>query len=425
MRIIGIKKEYLLPILIFGFLPFILLLFPFININESSEHLLGFQFLNKIMQEISDKGLSMSYLIIVAIMLIIPSIILVASIISFLRPGKKILYFMIGMYSLEVFGFVVSLLSFKATVDAAKFFEVGFLVKYLSMGYWLPFLLVPIGLILTMKSVKVSPGYIVLTVMAAIWLFPTTWLIISSLRSEGGYYIGYLIPKKFTFNNYIDIWTDTSHWQFARWFRNTTIVAVCNMIISTLLVLATSYVMSRIRFKARGKLMSFFLIVGMFPGFMSMIAVYYILKVFGLNNSLAALVIIYSSGAGLGYYVAKGFFDTISKTLDEAAYIDGATKWQVFIKIIMPLSKPIIVFTILGAFMAPWGDFMMPRIILGTNIDNYTVSVGLYSMLVKEEINGAWKMFCAGAVCIAIPISVIFLYLQKFYVDGLSGSVKG
>jgi arabinogalactan oligomer/maltooligosaccharide transport system permease protein len=326
---------------------------------------------------------------------------------------------------LEVFGFVVSLLSFKGTIDTAKFFEVGFLVKYLSMGYWLTFLLVLIGLILTMKSAKVSPGYIVLTVMATIWLFPTAWLVISSFRSEGGYYIGYLIPKKFTFKNYIDIWTIVKHWQYARWFANTTIVAICNMIISTLLVLATSYVMSRIRFKARTKLMSFFLIVGMFPGFMSMIAVYYILKVFGLNNSLAALVIIYSSGAGLGYYVAKGFFDTISKTLDEAAYIDGATKWQVFIKIIMPLSKPIIVFTILGAFMAPWGDFMMPRIILGTNIDNYTVSVGLYSMLVKEEINGAWKMFCAGAVCIAIPISAIFLYLQKFYVEGLSGSVKG
>jgi len=425
MRITGIKKEYLLSVLIIGFLPFVLLLLPFINMNESSEHLLGFQFLNKVIQEISDKGLSMSYFIIAASMLIIPSIILVSSIIAFLRPGKKILYFMIGMYSLELFGYVVSLLSFKTTFDASKFFEVGFLVKYLSMGYWLTFLLVLIGLILTMRSAKVSPGYIVLTVMATIWLFPTAWLVISSFRSEGGYYIGYLIPKKFTFKNYIDIWTITKHWQYARWFANTTIVAFCNMIISTLLVLSTSYVMSRIRFKARGKLMSFFLIVGMFPGFMSMIAVYYILKVFGLNNSLAALVIIYSSGAGLGYYVAKGFFDTISKTLDEAAYIDGATKWKVFTKIIMPLSKPIIVFTVLGAFMAPWGDFMMPRIILGTNIDNYTVSVGLYSMLVKEEINGAWKLFCAGAVCIAIPISAIFLYLQKFYVEGLSGSVKG
>ena len=186
MRITGIKKEYLLSVLIIGFLPFVLLLLPFINMNESSEHLLGFQFLNKVIQEISDKGLSMSYFIIAASMLIIPSIILVSSIIAFLRPGKKILYFMIGMYSLELFGYVVSLLSFKTTIDASKFFEVGFLVKYLSMGYWLTFLLVLIGLILTMRSAKVSPGYIVLTVMATIWLFPTAWLVISSFRSEGG-----------------------------------------------------------------------------------------------------------------------------------------------------------------------------------------------------------------------------------------------
>ena len=167
------------------------------------------------------------------------------------------------------------------------------------------------------------------------------------------------------------------------------------------------------------------LILNMFPGFMSMIAVYYILKGLGITQSLIALIMVYSGGAGLSYYIAKGFFDTIPKAIDEAARIDGATRWKVFTKITMPLSKPIIVYTILTSFMAPWVDFIFARVIMGDKYENYTVAVGLWTMLQKEYIQTWFTRFAAGAVCVSIPIALLFVFTQKYYVNGLSGSVKG
>lgn len=172
-------------------------------------------------------------------------------------------------------------------------------------------------------------------------------------------------------------------------------------------------------------MMNFGLILNMFPGFMSMIAVYYILKGIGITQSLIALILVYSGGAGLGYYIAKGFFDTIPKAIDEAAQIDGATKWSVFTKITMPLSKPIIVYTILTSFLAPWLDFIFAKVIMGDKYENYTVSIGLWTMLEKEFIQNWYTRFAAGAVCVSIPIALLFIVMQKYYTDGLSGSVKG
>jgi arabinogalactan oligomer/maltooligosaccharide transport system permease protein len=179
----------------------------------------------------------------------------------------------------------------------------------------------------------------------------------------------------------------------------------------------------------RKKLMNISLILGMFPGFMSMIAVYYILKGFGLLEAgplkLLALIMVYSGGAGLGFYIAKGFFDTIPKTVDEAAYIDGATKWDVFWKITIPLSKPIIVYTLLTSFMGPWIDYIFAKVILGQDRAYYTVGIGLWTMLEKEFIEYYYTQFFAGCVIISIPIAILFLKTQKFYVEGLSGAVKG
>lgn len=190
-------------------------------------------------------------------------------------------------------------------------------------------------------------------------------------------------------------------------------------------VLFISYSFSRTRFQARKPMMNLGLILNMFPGFMSMIAVYYILKGIGITQSLIALVLVYSGSAGLGYYIAKGFFDTIPKAIDEAAMIDGATRWHVFTRITMPLSKPIIVYTILTSFMAPWIDFIFAKVIMGDNYKNYTVALGLWTMLQKEYIQTWYTRFAAGAVCVSIPIALLFVFMQKYYVDGLSGSVKG
>lgn len=185
--------------------------------------------------------------------------------------------------------------------------------------------------------------------------------------------------------------------------------------------------MSRLRFKWRKKLMNIGIIVGLFPGVLSVIAVYFILKTVGLTGTLLALIIIYSAGSGLGYLVAKGFFDTIPKSLDESAKIEGARHWDIFWKIIIPLSKPIIVYTVLVSFLAPWVDFYLARIIIPpTAQNNMTVAVGLFRMLDRNLINSYFGNFAAGAVIVSIPISTLFIIMQGFYVEGVTGgSVKG
>ncbi|MGB4659953.1 MAG: sugar ABC transporter permease [Mobilitalea sp.] len=424
-RIIGVKTEFLYFVPLFGILPIVLLFLNYINIGEGSEHKTGFLIAAGVLKAISKNGISLSYLFIMAIIIVIPLIIMLSSILSFFKPGKKILHFTILMFALEIFGLIVSLFVVKGLIDGTGFLQAEFLIKYLSIGYWATVFVDLIGLIITMKSVKVSPGYIVLCVMSVIWLFPLVWIVFTSFRGEGGFYISYFIPKTFTFDNYIKIWTDTSTFQFAKWYRNTLLVATASCVLTSSIVLSTAFTLSRIRFSARRTLMNLMLILGMFPGFMSMIAVYYVIKGLGLSQSLAALVIVYSAGASLGYYISKGFFDTIPRSLDEAAFIDGATKWQVFTRITIPLSKSIIIYTILTSFMAPWADYIFSSIILGDNADNYTVAIGLFNMLTRDNIELWYTCFAAGAILIAVPISALFLTLQKYYVEGLAGSVKG
>ncbi len=270
--------------------------------------------------------------------------------------------------------------------------------------------------------------YIILTVLSIIWLFPIVWIVLISFKKDKGMYMSTLFPKEYWFGNYKKLFTDTNIINFPQMFLNTLIIAVFCCIISTFFVLCVSYVMSRMRFKMRKPLMNVALILGMFPGFMSMIATYYILKSIGLTQGSMiriALIMVYSGGSGLGFYIAKGFFDTIPKSVDEAAYIDGATRWQVFTRITIPLSKPIIVYTVLNSFMGPWLDFIFCKVICGTDQRFYTVSVGLWSMLEKEYVHQWFNCFAAGAVVVSVPIAVLFLVMQKFYQEGVSGAVKG
>ena len=254
--------------------------------------------------------------------------------------------------------------------------------------------------------------YAILIIMAVVWMFPIFWIVLTSFRNEGGAFVPYIIPKEFTLSNYINLLTDAS-------------VAVISCLLSTFITIAMAYALSRLRFKLRKPFLKVALVLNMFPGFMSMIAVYYILKALNLTQSLFALILVYSAGAALGFYIAKGFFDTIPMALDESAMIDGANKWQIFTKITLPLSKPIIVYTALMAFMAPWMDFIFARIIMGDKIQNYTVAIGLYTMMTRTTANALFMTFTAGCVLIAIPITLLFIYMQKYYVEGItSGSVK-
>lgn len=276
------------------------------------------------------------------------------------------------------------------------------------------------------KTMTTGLIYAILIILAIVWLFPIVWIVLTSFREEGGAFVPYIIPKSFTLDNYIKLLTDASgSYPFIQWFLNTFFVAVISCLLSTLITIAMAYSLSRLRFRLRKPFLKVALVLNMFPGFMSMIAVYYILKALDLTQSLFALVLIYSSGAALTFYIAKGFFDMIPMALDESAMIDGANKFQIFTKITLPLSKPIIVYTALMAFMAPWMDFIFAKIIMGDHVEKYTVAIGLYTMMTRTTANSLFMTFTAGCVLIAIPITLLFIYMQKFYVEGItSGSVK-
>lgn len=274
------------------------------------------------------------------------------------------------------------------------------------------------------KRVRLGLTYLLLTILSIAWLFPIAWVILTSFRGEGTAFVGYIIPKTFTLDNYAKLFNNAA-FPFANWFLNTFIVAAATCVVSTFITVAMAYSLSRIKFKFRNGFLKLALVLNMFPGFMSMIAIYYILKALNLTQTLFALVLVYSAGAALGFYIAKGFFDTVPYSLDESAMIDGATRKDIFFKITLPLSKPIIVYTALTAFIGPWMDFIFAKVILGDATDKYTVAIGLFSMLSQDRINVWFKPFAAGSVLIAIPITLLFMYMQKYYVEGItSGSVK-
>ena len=278
------------------------------------------------------------------------------------------------------------------------------------------------------KVAKNSMVHVILGILAIIWLFPVFWVIMTSFRAEKGAYTAYFFPKELTFSNYTRLFTETTLLNFPRAFLNTLIISIFSCLISTIFVLCVSYCMSRLRFKMRKPFMNLDMILGLFPAFMSMVAVYFILKAIGLtegNLIRVSLVLIYSAGAGTGFYIAKGFFDTVPKSLTEAAILDGCTQFQVFYKIILPLSKPIVVYTILTAFLAPWLDFVFVRVVVGPQDKYWTVSLLLYNMLEKEFLQQWYTRLAAAAVVVSIPIAILFIFMQRFYVDGLSGAVKG
>lgn len=267
--------------------------------------------------------------------------------------------------------------------------------------------------------------YIFLVILCAVWLIPFVYLIFQAFRGESTAMVTYVIPKQWSLVNFETLFKKTN---FLHWYMNTLIIALFNAVLQTVIVLSVAYALSRMRFKGRKFLMNVMLVLGMFPGFLSMIATYFILKLVGLTseNSVPGLILVYAASSGMGYYIAKGFFDTIPKSLDEAARIDGASRSRVFFRIIMPMAKPIIIYTIMMAFMAPWGDFMYASLITFGHEEAYNVAVGLYKWLDKEHINSYFTIFCAGGFCVSLPVTALFMALQKYYVEGVTGgAVKG
>lgn len=270
--------------------------------------------------------------------------------------------------------------------------------------------------------------YIFLAILCVVWLIPFFWLIMQSFRDGKGQFISTFLPTAYTFNNYKALFTQFDVINFPRMFLNTLFVACCSCVLSTFIVLSVSYCTSRLKWKMRKPYMNMAMILNLFPGFMTMVAVYFILKALGMTEGdkiYLSLIICFSSGAGTQFYVMKGYMDTIPKSLDEAAMMDGCTRWQVFYKITLPLCKPMIVYQVITSFMGPWVDFIFAKVITGTNAKYWTVSIGLFNMLEKEYVDTWFVRFCAGAVLVSIPIAVLFMITQKFYQEAMGGAVKG
>ncbi|HIV92705.1 MAG TPA: sugar ABC transporter permease [Candidatus Eisenbergiella stercoravium] len=281
------------------------------------------------------------------------------------------------------------------------------------------------------RNRKISNGitYAVLIIISIVWLFPFVGLVFQSFRSyatEYGGMVSYIIPKAFSLDNYTYLFSDEC--QFVKWYLNTLVIACFVAVLNTFMVLCVSYALSRMRFKGRQALMQFWLILGMFPGFLTMICLYFLLKQFGLTQegAIPGLILVTVASSGMGYYVCKGYLDTIPRALDESARIDGATNARIAVTIILPLAKPIIIYTALVAFMAPWCDYVFASYVAFGYSDSYNVAVALQRWVWTNDYQGYFTRFCAGGVLVAIPVTILFLCLQKYYVEGVTGgAVKG
>lgn len=276
------------------------------------------------------------------------------------------------------------------------------------------------------KNISNGINYFILIVLSIIWIIPVLWIVLQSFDDRLGAFVPYFFPKNWTFNNYYQLFFEINDTiKFAKWFGNTLIVAIATSIISTIVVLSVSYAFSRLRFKGRGFLMRMLMVIGMFPGFLSTLLVYQILDSLGIRGSLFSLVLVYSSGAAMGYFISKGYFDTVPKDIEEAAKIDGANDFQIFTHVMLPLSKPIVIYTILTAFIGPWGDYILNSVLMRGNVDSYNTALGLFTLTSNENISTYFTRFAAGSVIVALPITLLFMWLQKYYVEGVTGgSVK-
>lgn len=260
-----------------------------------------------------------------------------------------------------------------------------------------------------------------------VWLIPIVWLVCTSFSAYSGPNTSTFFPAVWSVEHYLKLFHSDSVNQFPQWFMNTFKIACFTCVISTAFVLMVAYATSFKNFKSRKFLMNMAVILNLFPGVLAMIAVYFVLKTFGLTNSHVGLILVYSASSGLGYLICKGFFDTVPRSLCEAARLDGCSEARIFFQIIIPMSRPIIVYTVISSFLTPWMDFVYSKMILNAGVSEYyTVAVGLYKMLDKSLITTYFTQFCCGGVLVSIPISILFFIMQKFYVEGVtSGAVKG
>ena len=275
-----------------------------------------------------------------------------------------------------------------------------------------------------MDKVFVTCNTIFLVLFVTITLYPVLNTVALSFNDgvdavRGGIH---LWPRIFTLSNYKTVLHQQN-------ILTGAVVSVARTVLGTIFALVTNallaYIISRKRFLFRSQLSLFWVITMYVNG--GMIPTLVLYRNMNLTNSYAGLIMVYAGSSGLGYLICKGFFDTVPVALREAAKLDGASEARIFFQIVIPMSRPILVYTIISSFLTPWTDFVVAKMILNSGVSSdWTVAIGLYNMLQKALINNYFSRFCAGGVLVAIPISVLFVIMQKFYVEGItSGAAKG
>lgn len=276
-----------------------------------------------------------------------------------------------------------------------------------------------------MKSrLEVSAIYFVIFVMFVVIFYPLLWTVGMSLNPGKSLYSASLFPENWSLEHYKWLFTDPDS-EYLLWYKNSLIVATVNAFFSVILTSLIAYAFSRYRFIGRKYGLYAFLLLQMFPAIMAMVAIYILLNLIGLLDTLTGLILVYIGGQiPFNAWLVKGYFDTIPRELDDAARIDGAGHFGVFIRIMLPLARPILGVVALFNFMAPFMDFLLPRIVLRSP-ENFTLAVGLFNFINQQFANN-FTRFAAGSILIAVPIAVVYLLSQRYLITGLTaGGTKG
>ncbi|MBI2572101.1 MAG: sugar ABC transporter permease [Candidatus Schekmanbacteria bacterium] len=263
-------------------------------------------------------------------------------------------------------------------------------------------------------------AHVGLTLTTAATLYPVLWVAKIAFGSTEDF-SGGLLPTHLNLGNFRHVLAELP---FATWLYNSAIISAATTFLSVFLATTAAYAFSRFRFPGRQAGMMAFLVTQMFPGVLTMIPIYIIMDTLGLLNRLLGLVLVYSTTAiPFCVWMLKGYFDTIPIELEESARIDGASRFMIFRRIMLPLAMPAVAVTALFCFMTAWNEFILAATFMNQE-SSYTLPVGLQMMV--GQFSSEWGNFAAGALLVSFPVVALFFALQKYLVSGLTaGAVKG
>lgn len=271
--------------------------------------------------------------------------------------------------------------------------------------------------------IRLGLTWLVIGFVSLLIIYPLVWTVGASLNPGNSLMSSSIIPKNISLEHYVALFNGQV--DYVTWYWNSMKISFFTMVLTLIFVSFTAYSFSRFRFVGRKNGLVLFLLLQMIPQFSALIAIFVLSQMLGLVNSHLALVLIYVGGMiPMNTYLMKGYIDAIPRDMDESARMDGAGHFRIFCEIIMPLSKPIIAVIALFSFTGPLGDFILSTTILRTP-DQFTLPIGLYN-LVSMKMGASYTTYAAGAVLISVPVALLFLWLQKFFVSGLTaGGSKG